>query len=153
MTPLRSILLVEDNLKDVELTLAALKKSKVANEIVVARHGDEALDYLYHRGKFQSREPGLPVVVFLDLKMPKVDGIEVLRQMKGDPVLKLIPVVMLTSSREDVDLVRSYELGVNGYVVKPVGFQEFIDAVGRVGMFWAVVNEAPPERERLTQSV
>jgi len=147
MTPLRPILLVEDNLKDVELTLAALKKSKVANEIVVARHGDEALDYLYHRGKFQSREPGLPVVVFLDLKMPKVDGIEVLRQMKGDPVLKLIPVVMLTSSREDVDLVRSYELGVNAYVVKPVGFQEFIDAVGRAGMFWAVVNEAPPVKE------
>lgn len=149
MTPLPPILLVEDNLKDVELTLAALKKSKVTNEIVVARHGDEALDYLYGRGKFQSRKAGLPAVVFLDLKMPKVDGIEVLRQMKGDDVLKRIPVVMLTSSREEVDLVTSYKLGVNAFVVKPVGFQEFIDAVGRAGMFWAVVNESAPERERI----
>ena len=149
MTRLRPILLVEDNLNDVELTLAALKKSKVTNEIVVARDGDEALDYLYRRGKFQSRELGLPAVVFLDLKMPKVNGIEVLRQMKSDDVLKLIPVVMLTSSREEVDLVTSYELGVNAFVVKPVGFQQFIDAVGRAGMFWAVVNEAPPEKERI----
>jgi len=148
MTSLRPILLVEDNLKDIELTLAALKKSKMANEIVVARDGDEALDYLYRRGKFQSRELGLPAVVFLDLKMPKVDGIEVLRQMKGDDVFKLIPVVMLTSSREEVDLATSYELGVNAYVVKPVGFQQFINAVGRAGMFWAVVNEAPLEKER-----
>src|SRR5882724_845552 len=131
MTSLRPILLVEDNLKDIELTQAALKKSKMANEIVVARDGDEALDYLYRRGKFQSRELGLPAVVFLDLKMPKMDGIEVLRQMKSDEVLKLIPVVMLTSSREEVDLVTSYELGVNAYVVKPVGFQQFVDAVGR----------------------
>ena len=148
MTSLRPILLVEDNLKDIELTLAALKKSKMANEIVVARDGDEALDYLYRRGKFQSRELGLPAVVFLDLKMPKMDGIEVLRQMKSDEVLKLIPVVMLTSSREEVDLVTSYELGVNAYVVKPVGFQQFVDAVGRAGMFWAVVNEAPPEKQQ-----
>jgi CheY-like chemotaxis protein len=148
MTPLRPILLVEDNLKDVELILVALKKSKVTNEIVVARDGDEALDYLYRRGKFQSREAGLPAVVFLDLKMPKVDGIEVLRQMKGDAVFKLVPVVMLTSSREEVDLLTSYELGVNAYVVKPVDFQEFIDAIGQAGMFWAVVNETPPEKER-----
>lgn len=147
MTPLRPILLVDDNLNDVELTLAALKKSKVTNEIVIGRDGDEALDYLYRRGKFQSRELGLPAVVFLDLKMPKVNGIEVLRQMKGDDVLKLVPVVMLTSSREEVDLVTSYKLGVNAFVVKPVGFQEFIDAVGRAGMFWAVVNEAPPVKE------
>jgi CheY-like chemotaxis protein len=148
MTPLRPILLVEDNLKDVELILVALRKSKMANEIVVARDGDEALDYLYRRGKFQSRELGLPAAVFLDLKMPKVDGVEVLRQMKADAVLKLVPVVMLTSSREEVDLATSYELGVNAYVVKPVGFQEFIDVVGQAGMFWAVVNETPPEKER-----
>ena len=147
MTRLRPILLVEDNLKDIELTLAALKRSKMANEIVVARDGDEALDYLYRRGKFASRELGLPVVVFLDLKMPKVDGLEVLRQMKGDDALRRLPVVMLTSSREEADLVTSYELGVNAYVVKPVGFQEFIDSVGRAGMFWGVVNEAPPEKQ------
>ena len=149
MIRLRPILLVEDNANDVELTLTALKKSKVANEIVVGRDGSEALDYLYRRGKFQARELGLPAVVFLDLKMPKVDGIEVLRQMKGDAVLKLIPVVMLTSSREEVDLVTSYGLGVNAYVVKPVGFEQFIDAVGRAGMFWAAVNETPPEKEQL----
>jgi CheY-like chemotaxis protein len=149
MTRLRPILLVEDNLKDIELTLSALKKSKIANEIVVARDGSEALDYLNCRGKFQSRELGLPVVVFLDLKMPKVDGIEVLRQMKDEDMFKNIPVVMLTSSREEVDLVRSYELGVNAYVVKPVGFQQFIDAVGRAGMFWAVVNETSPEQEQV----
>ena len=143
-----SILLVEDNLNDLELTMVALQKNKMANEIVVARDGDEALDYLFRRGKFQSREPGVPAVVFLDLKMPKVDGIEVLRQMKSDEVLKRIPVVMLTSSREDVDLVRSYELGVNAYVVKPVDFQQFVNAVGRAGMFWAIVNEAPPEKGR-----
>jgi CheY-like chemotaxis protein len=146
MRRLRPILLGEDNLNDVELALAALKKCDMANDVVVARDGSETLDYLYRRGKFQSREPGLPVVVFLDLKMPKVDGIEVLRQMKGDDLLKLIPVVMLTSSREEVDLVTSYELGVNAYVVKPVDFQQFSDAVGRAGMFWAVVNEAPPEK-------
>ena len=145
MTRLRTILLVEDNLKDIELTLSALKMSKIANEIVVARDGDEALDYLYARGKFQSRALGLPAVVFLDLKMPKVDGLEVLRQMKSDDALKRIPVVMLTSSREEVDLVTSYELGVNAYVVKPVGFQQFIDSVGRAGMFWAVVNESAPQ--------
>jgi len=148
MRLLKPILLVEDSLQDVELTVAALRKSKIANEIVVARDGDEALDYLYRRGKFQPREPGVPVVVFLDLKMPKVDGIEVLRQLKSDEVLKRVPVVMLTSSREDVDLVRSYELGVNAYVVKPVDFQQFSNAVGRAGIFWAIVNEAPPEHER-----
>jgi CheY-like chemotaxis protein len=147
MTRLRPILLVEDNQNDVELTLAALKKSKVANAIVVARDGEEGLDFLYCRGKFHSRELGLPAVVFLDLKMPKVNGLEVLRQMKGDDVLKTIPVVMLTSSREEVDLATSYELGVNAFVVKPVGFQQFIDAVGRAGMFWAIVNEVPPEKE------
>jgi CheY-like chemotaxis protein len=138
-------LLVEDNLQDVELTLAALKRNKVANEVIVARHGGEALDFLYRRGQFADRAPGHPTVVFLDLKMPKVDGLEVLRQMKGDPVLKAVPVVMLTSSREEGDLVKSYALGVNAYVVKPVGFDEFTDAIRQLGMFWAILNELPPD--------
>jgi CheY-like chemotaxis protein len=143
---LKPILLVEDNLNDIELTLAALKQSHLANEVVVARHGGEALDYLFRRGNYQAREPGNPVVVFLDLKMPKVDGLQVLRQMKGDELLKLIPVVMLTSSREECDLVSSYRLGVNAYVVKPVGFDQFVGAIRQLGMFWAVLNETPPEK-------
>lgn len=146
---LRPILLVEDNLNDIELTLAALKKNHLANEIVVARHGGEALDYLYRRGAHGGREPGHPVVVFLDLKMPKVDGLEVLRQMKGDELMKLIPVVMLTSSREECDLVASYRLGVNAYVVKPVGFDQFVGAIQQLGIFWAVLNETPPEKPRI----
>jgi CheY-like chemotaxis protein len=146
MKGFRPILLVEDNLNDIELTQVALKQNKVANEIVVARHGADALDYLYRRGSFQSRSPGDPAVVFLDLKMPKVDGLEVLRQMKGDPSLRMIPVVILTSSREEADLLRSYQLGVNSYVVKPVGFEQFTDAIRQLGMFWAVLNEPPPER-------
>jgi CheY-like chemotaxis protein len=145
MARLRPILLVEDSLKDIELVLAALKKNNFANDIVVARDGAEALDYLYRRGKFRSRDDGLPIAMLLDLKMPKVDGLEVLRQIKSDAALKVIPVVMLTSSREETDLVKSYKLGVNAYVVKPVGFQEFIDAIRQTGMFWAVVNEPPPE--------
>ena len=145
MTQLRPILLVEDNLKDVELVLAALKKNNLANEVVVARDGEEALDYLYRRGRFQSRDKDLPIVLFLDLKMPKVDGLEVLRQMKGDDALTVIPVVMLTSSREEADLVKSYQFGVNAYVVKPVGFQQFVDAIKQTGMFWAVINEPPPD--------
>jgi CheY-like chemotaxis protein len=144
MKLLRPILLVEDNLNDIELTLAALKHNKVANEVIVTRHGGEALDYLYRRDNFQNREPGNPIVVFLDLKMPKVDGLEVLRRMKGDESLKMIPVVMLTSSREEADLVKSYRLGVNSYVVKPVGFEQFTDAIRQLGMFWAVLNEPPP---------
>ena len=146
MTPLRPILLVEDNLRDIELTLAALKRNHVANEIAVARHGAEALDYLYRRGAFQSRAPCNPVVVFLDLKMPKVDGLEVLRQMKNDAALKMVPVVMLTSSREEGDLIRSYQLGANAYIVKPVGFEQFSDAIRQLGVFWAVLNEPPPDR-------
>ncbi|HMH16915.1 MAG TPA: response regulator [Burkholderiales bacterium] len=144
MTKLRPILLAEDNLKDIELVLAALKKNNLANEVVVTRDGAEALDYLYRRGQFQSRGDGLPIAMFLDLKMPKVDGLEVLKQIKGDDALKIIPVVMLTSSREETDLVKSYRLGVNAYVVKPVGFQQFVDAIKQTGMFWAVVNEPPP---------
>jgi CheY-like chemotaxis protein len=144
MNQLRPILLVEDNINDVELTLAALKQNNVANEVIVTRHGGEALDFLYHRGNFEKLPPGNPVVVFLDLKMPKVDGLEVLRQMKGDDTLKMIPVVMLTSSREEADLVKSYKYGVNAYVVKPVGFEQFTDAIRQLGMFWAVLNEPPP---------
>ncbi len=144
MNTLRPILLVEDSLNDIELTLAALKQNHVANEVVVARHGGEALDYLYSRGTFANRPPGDPVVVFLDLKMPKVDGIEVLRQVKGDANLRTIPIVILTSSREEVDLVKTYQLGVNAYVVKPVGFDQFTDAIRQLGMFWAVLNEPPP---------
>ena len=145
MTPLRPILLVEDNLRDIELTLAALKRNHVANEIALARHGGEALDYLFRRGEFQNRAPGNPVVVFLDLKMPKVDGLEVLRQMKGDAALRVLPVVMLTSSREEGDLVRSYQLGANAYIVKPVGFEQFSDAIRQLGVFWAILNEPPPD--------
>ena len=146
---LKPILLVEDNLNDIELTLAALKKNHLANEVVVTRHGGEALDYLFRRGQFQSREPGHPVVVFLDLKMPKVDGLEVLRLMKADELLKLIPVVMLTSSREECDLISSYRLGVNAYVVKPVGFEQFVGAIRQLGMFWAVLNETVPNEAKV----
>ncbi|MGH8744800.1 MAG: response regulator [Burkholderiales bacterium] len=145
MNTLRPILLVEDNPNDIELTLAALKKYKVANEIVVTRHGGEALDYLYRRGPFQSRDAVHPLVVFLDLKMPKVDGLEVLKQMKNDSALKIIPVVMLTSSREEADLIKSYQLGVNAYVIKPINFQQFVDGIGQTGMFWALLNEPPPD--------
>ena len=147
MNDLRPLLLVEDNLNDIELTLAALKRNHVANEIVVARHGGEALDFLYRHGEFQNRTPCNPVVVFLDLKMPKVDGLEVLRLMRANPDLKMIPVVMLTSSREEGDLIRSYELGANAYIVKPVGFEQFSDAIRQLGIFWAVLNEPPPDRE------
>ncbi|HEY5296371.1 MAG TPA: response regulator [Verrucomicrobiae bacterium] len=144
MAPLKRILLAEDNEHDVELTLAALEEYNLANEVVVARDGAEALDYLYGRGKFAGHANGLPVVVMLDLKMPKVDGLEVLQQMKNDPQLKHVPVVMITSSREEQDLIRSYALGVNGYVVKPVDFQKFIESIKQVGFFWAIINEPPP---------
>ncbi|EDY21431.1 response regulator receiver protein [Chthoniobacter flavus Ellin428] len=140
----KRILLVEDSEHDIELTLAALETHNVANEVDTARDGAEALDYLYRRGKFADRPNDLPVVVLLDLKMPKVDGLEVLRQIKADPDMKRIPVVMLTSSREEQDLVRSYELGVNAYVVKPVNFTQFMDSVKQLGCFWAVINEPPP---------
>jgi CheY-like chemotaxis protein len=144
MTDLKRILLAEDNEHDVELTLSALSEYRLANEVVVTRDGAEALDYLYRRGAFRLREEGNPVVVLLDLKMPKVDGLEVLRQIKQDDSLRQIPVVMLTSSREESDLVESYRLGVNAYVVKPVEFSRFVQAVRELGVFWAVINEAPP---------
>jgi len=143
-TDLKRILLAEDNERDVELTLEALEEHHLANEVVVVRDGEEALDYLYKRGSFASRADGNPAVVLLDLKMPKVDGLEVLRTIKTDPQLKNMPVVMLTSSREETDLVRSYDLGVNSYVVKPVDFTQFVDSVRQLGIFWAIVNESPP---------
>jgi CheY-like chemotaxis protein len=141
---LKRIVLAEDNANDVELTLTALRENHVANEVIVVRDGAEALDYLYRRNGYATRPGGHPALVLLDLKMPKVDGIEVLRQVKADPALKQIPIVVLTSSREEQDLVRTYDLGVNAYVVKPVDFHEFIDAVKLLGGFWAVVNETPP---------
>lgn len=144
MKPLKPILLVEDNLKDVDLTLAALSENHLANEVVVARDGVEALDYLYLRGKYSQRTPGYPAVILLDIKMPKLGGLEVLRQMKSDPQLRTLPVVMLTSSREEPDLATSYALGANAYVVKPVDFPQFLEAVRQIGVFWAVVNEPPP---------
>jgi CheY-like chemotaxis protein len=141
---LRPILLVEDNPRDLELTLAALAKCQLANDIVVARDGAEALDFLYSRGEHADRTPGDPAVVLLDLKLPKVDGLEVLETVKRDPHQRQIPVVMLTSSREERDLVRSYELGVNAFVVKPVDFNAFFEAIQDLGMFWAILNEPPP---------
>jgi CheY-like chemotaxis protein len=148
MKPLKRIMLVEDNLKDVDLTLAALAEHHLANEVVTARDGAEALDYLCRRGAHAGRDNTLPAVVLLDIKMPKLDGIEVLRRMKSDPELKRVPVVMLTSSKEEPDLAACYDLGVNAYVVKPVDFTQFVDAVKQVGAFWAVLNEPPPENSR-----
>ena len=144
MDSLGRILMVEDDPKDVELTLTALEEYKLANEVVVTTDGEEALDYLYRRGKFASRMGDNPAVLLLDLKLPKVDGLEVLQQIKADDQLRLIPVVVLTSSREERDMVASYKLGVNAYVVKPVDFHEFVNAVRELGIFWAIINEAPP---------
>ncbi len=144
MANLTKILLVEDDPNDVELTLSALRENHVANDVVVARDGEEALDYLFRRGAYESREAGEPAVVLLDLKLPKVSGMEVLERIKDDPELRTIPVVVLTSSREEQDLVRSYNLGTNAYVVKPVNFQDFIEAVGQVGLFWVITNQPPP---------
>jgi CheY-like chemotaxis protein len=144
MDTFKPILLVEDNINDVELTLTALAENHLANDVVVARDGEEALDYLYQRGVFRLRSRGNPAVVLLDIKLPKVDGIEVLRQIKNDENLQQVPVVMLTSSREEQDLLRSYKLGVNAYVVKPVDFGEFVAAIKELGLFWAVINQPPP---------
>ena len=145
---LKPILLVEDNPHDLELTLIALSKSQLANEVVVVRDGAEALDYLHRRGEFAARAVGNPAVILLDLKLPKVDGLEVLKEIRSTDALRPIPVVMLTSSKEEQDVVRSYELGVNAYVVKPVDFAEFVRAIGDLGIFWAVLNEPPPGSRR-----
>jgi DNA-binding response OmpR family regulator len=144
MSELGRILIVEDDPKDVELTLTALEEYNLANEVVVTRDGEEALDYLYCRGNFKMRTSDNPAVLLLDLKLPKVDGLEVLQQIKSNEKLKMIPVVVLTSSREERDMVASYKLGVNAYVVKPVDFHEFVNAIKELGIFWAVINEPPP---------
>ncbi|MEB2844540.1 response regulator [Rhizobiales bacterium RZME27] len=144
MPELRPILLVEDNPRDLELTLAALEKCQLANEIVIARDGAEAMDYLTGQGAHAGQDGGNPTVVLLDLKLPKIDGLEVLEKIKKGENLRHIPVVMLTSSREEQDLVRSYELGVNAFVVKPVEFNEFFKAIQDLGVFWAILNEPPP---------
>jgi CheY-like chemotaxis protein len=142
-TPAR-ILMVEDDPKDVELTLTALEEYNLVNEVVVVRDGQEGLDYLYCQGQFRARLHENPAVILLDLKLPKVDGLEVLNRIKSDDRLKTIPVVVLTSSREERDMMRSYQLGVNAYVVKPVDFHEFVNAVRELGIFWAVINQPPP---------
>jgi CheY-like chemotaxis protein len=138
------ILLVEDDPRDVELTMTALEDYNLTNEVVIAHDGEEALDYLYCRGKFESRVCQNPAVMLLDLKLPKVDGLEVLEKVKSDEKLRVIPVVVLTSSREEKDMVASYKLGVNAYVVKPVDFHEFVNAIKELGVFWAIINEPPP---------
>jgi CheY-like chemotaxis protein len=145
---LKPILLVEDNPKDLELTLAALEKCQLANDVLVARDGAEALDYLFRRSNADPQPAELPAVILLDLKLPKLDGIEVLERIKKDPATQQVPVVMLTSSREEQDLIRSYRLGVNAFVVKPVGFKEFFDAIRDLGIFWAILNEPPPGSRR-----
>ncbi|MFH0990118.1 MAG: response regulator [bacterium] len=144
MTTLKTILLAEDDPRDQELTLAVLGQQNLVNEVAVANDGEEALDYLYRRGKFSARQEGNPAVVVLDLKMPKVDGLEVLKQIRSDPQLKTLPVVILSSSREEGDLRNTYDLGVNAYVVKPVDFREFSNKVKQLGLFWATTNEPPP---------
>ena len=149
---LKPILLVEDNPHDLELTLIALEKSQLANDVVITRDGADALDYLQRRGAHADRDEGNPAVVLLDLKLPKVDGLEVLKVIRGDASLKATPVVMLTSSNEESDLVRAYDLGVNAYVVKPVIFQDFVRAIGDLGVFWAVLNEPPPGSLRRARS-
>lgn len=143
MLELDRILLVEDNLNDVELTLVALEESHLANKVDVVNDGAEALEYLFYQGNFTNRESGNPVVIILDLKLPKVDGLEVLKQIKGEPKLHLIPVVILTSSNEESDILRGYKLGANSYVVKPLEFPLFVKAIKELGSFWAILNKVP----------
>jgi CheY-like chemotaxis protein len=145
---LKPILLVEDNPQDLELTLIALERTHLANEVVVVRDGSEALDYLLRRNAFAERLEGNPAIILLDLKLPKVDGLGVLEAVRADERLRSIPITMLTSSRMETDLARAYELGVNSYVVKPIEFHDFLDAVSELGMFWAVLNEPPPGSAR-----
>jgi len=150
MNAAKPILLAEDNPRDAELALAAMEEEHISDKVVLCRDGAEVLDYLYCRGQFKSRLKGNPAVVFLDLKMPKVNGLEVLRAIKADINLRPIPVVMLTSSREERDLAESYALGANAYVVKPVEFHKFLSAVKELGTFWGVINEPPPEGPRMS---
>lgn len=146
MISLRTILLAEDNVKDVELTLEALSEHNLANQVVVVKDGVEALEYLRCEGNYKQRKQGNPAVILLDIKMPRMDGIEVLKVIRSDDKLRAIPVVILTSSREEPDLKKCYEIGVNAYVVKPVDFRNFIDAIKQIGVFWALLNELPPEK-------
>ena len=148
MAKIKRILLAEDNENDIELTLTALQECRLSNEVEAVRDGAEALDYIYQRGQYSDRADGLPCVILLDLKMPRMDGIEVLRTIKSDPAIRHIPVVMLTSSREEKDLLLSYDLGVNAFVVKPVDFSQFLQAIRALGMFWAIVNEPPPAKPK-----
>jgi CheY-like chemotaxis protein len=149
MSDQKKILFVEDNINDIELTLTALGEYGLANEVVVVNDGEEALDYLRNKGQFASRPHGLPVVVLLDVKLPKMDGLEVLKEMRSDPELKVIPVVMLSSSREEKDLLTSYSLGASAYVVKPLDFTEFVATIKQLGLFWVIINEPPPGIERM----
>jgi len=149
---LKPILLVEDNPRDLELTLIALEKSQLANDVVITRDGVEALDYLTRRGDYQDRQAGNPAVILLDLKLPRMDGLELLKLIRTSAELRNVPVVMLTSSNEESDLVRAYALGVNAYVVKPVDFPDFVRAIGDLGVFWAVLNEPPPGSLRRTRT-
>lgn len=140
---LKPILLVEDSNNDIELILAVLTEINLAREVVVVQDGEQALDYLYQRGNFSQRQSGNPVVVILDLKLPKIDGFEVIQQIKSDPRLKVIPVVVLTSSQQEQDLLKSYDLGINSYVVKPIDFPDFVEAIKKIGVFWGLINHPP----------
>jgi len=144
MNELKTILLAEDNPQDVELTLEALKEHKLANQVVVVKDGVEVMEYLNYEGRFRNRKKGIPVVLLLDIKMPRMDGIEALEAIRSNEKLKMLPIVMLTSSRQEPDLKKCYALGVNAYVVKPVNFRDFLDAVKHIGVFWAMLNEKPP---------
>jgi CheY-like chemotaxis protein len=148
---LKPILLVEDDPRDLELTLVALERSQLANDVVIVRDGAQALEYLRREGSFDGRAEGNPAVMLLDLKLPKVNGLEVLQTVRADPLLRSMPVVMLTSSQEETDVLRSYELGVNAYVVKPVEFKQFVGAIADLGVFWAVLNEPPPGSSRASR--
>jgi CheY-like chemotaxis protein len=151
MNKFKTILLAEDNPNDVELTLTALGELNLANQIVTVKDGVEIMQYLHREGKFAKRSKGNPAVILLDIKMPRMDGIEVLQTIRNEQALKLIPVVMLTSSREEHDLMKCYQYGSNAYVVKPVDFKDFMDAIKQLGVFWALINELPPEKEILNE--
>jgi two-component system response regulator len=147
MVELRKILLVEDNADDVELTVRALRENHIANQIIVARNGEEAIDYMFRKGAYAKREETMPALVLLDLKLPKIDGFEVLRQLRSNPHTKLVPVVVLTSSKEEKDMTDSYSLGANSYVRKPIDFDQFTEAAKTLGLYWLVLNEPPAEIE------